>query len=90
MDRTSYTGAEFVSSGTANLVGYGWGLEVGPEWTPVIDPGSNLAGVAMLTSGVSLVVIGVPGAEPGSDLAACVQPLPRKSPASKVGGCRTL
>jgi hypothetical protein len=75
---TAYTGARFVSSGRDDFVIYGWGLAWGPEWTPVVDPASNLSGYTVLTNGVSFVVVGVPGAGPGSELGACVSPRPRE------------
>lgn len=81
-DRNTFTGSKYVPSGLAEFVTYGWGLEFGPEWTPVINPESNTVGVAVLTNGVSFVVVGIPGATPGSDLTACAQPKPRDLAAS--------
>lgn len=76
-DRQTFTGSEFISSGIRDLVIYGWGLEFGPEWTPVVDQETSTdPGLAVLTNGVSLVVAGIPGGR-GANLDACVHPEPR-------------
>ena len=44
---------------------------------PIVTPEiATTSGIVALTNGVSLVVLGVPLADPDSDLAACVTPLP--------------
>ena len=73
-DRTAFTGSEFISSGMRDLVIYGWGLEFGPEWTPVVNQDTNSnPGLAVLTNDVSLVIAGIAGAR-GTDLDTCVHP----------------
>lgn len=78
-DRSTFTGAHYTSAGPYDLMSYGWGLEFGPEWTPVVDPdyGTDPT-TAALTNGVSFVLAGVPYAAPDGDLAACVQPRPKE------------
>lgn len=76
-DRQTFTGSEFISSGMRDLVIYGWGLEFGPEWTPVVDQETSTnPGLAVLTNGVSLVVAGISGGR-GANLDTCVHPEPR-------------
>jgi len=76
VERNAYTGSEFVFSGTIRYVTYGWGLEWGPEWTPVSDQEHTTIDVAILTNGVSLVAVGFPGSAPESGPASCVHPTP--------------
>lgn len=73
----TYTGALYATTGPLQLTSYGWGLEFGPEWTPVIEPETGGdPSVAVVSNGVSFVVAGVPYGGSEGDLAACVRPLP--------------
>jgi hypothetical protein len=75
---TTFTGEyPVVDVDRAAVGGYGFGLEWSPEWAAMVTPEiATTPGIVALTNGISLVVLGVPLADPGSDLAACVTPLP--------------
>jgi len=78
VDRTAFTGSEFISSGMRDLVIYGWGLEFGPDWTPIVNQQTRSnPGLAVLTNDVSLVVTGITGAR-GANLELCVHPPSRE------------
>jgi hypothetical protein len=72
--RTTFTGAYYTATESLDLMSYGWGLEFGPEWKPVINQENEFdSSVAALTDGESFVLAGVPNAASDGDLAGCVQ-----------------